>query len=183
MDQKARMETLDAFKSDKLQLLIASDVAARGLDIPAVSHVFNFDVPTPAEDYVHRIGRTGRAGRSGVAITLAAPAEGKYIDAITKLIGKDIPEAKLPGDAVAAAAAPRANEAPAERPARGRRGATRGGRTDSNGDARPPRREPRPQREDAPEWSDRKVEGIDADSPFGADGPIPAFLLRPSRVG
>jgi superfamily II DNA/RNA helicase len=178
------METLDAFKSDKLKLLIASDVAARGLDIPAVSHVFNFDVPTHAEDYVHRIGRTGRAGRSGVAITLAAPAEGKYIDAITKLIGKDIPEAKLSGDAVAnATAAPPSDEAPAERPTRGRRGATRGGRTASNGDARPPRREPRPPREDAPEWSDRKVEGIDADSPFGADGPIPAFLLRPTRVG
>ncbi len=193
MDQKARMETLDAFKSDKLQLLIASDVAARGLDIPAVSHVFNFDVPTHAEDYVHRIGRTGRAGRSGVAVTLAAPAEGKYVDAITKLIHKDIPEAKLSGDAVAAASAD--GEEPAqERPARGRRGATRGrtegsrpeaparARAESNGDARPPRREPRPSRDEEPAWSDRKVEGIDADSPFGADGPIPAFLLRPTRV-
>ena len=73
MDQKSRMETLDAFKTGKLQLLIASDVAARGLDIPAVSHVFNFDVPTHAEDYIHRIGRTGRAGRSGISITLATP--------------------------------------------------------------------------------------------------------------
>ena len=204
MDQKSRMETLDAFKSDKLQLLIASDVAARGLDIPAVSHVFNFDVPTHAEDYVHRIGRTGRAGRSGVAITLASSAEGKYVDAITKLIHKDIPEAKLPGD-VAPVAEGNADEAPAERPARGRRGATRGrsegaartrseaaapsqsenaagGRTSSNSDARPPRRDSRPSRDGTPDWSDRKVDGIDADSPFGADGPIPAFLLRPSRV-
>ena len=74
MDQTSRMETLDAFKTDKLTLLVATDVAARGLDIPAVSHVFNFDVPTHADDYVHRIGRTGRAGRSGVAVTLAAPA-------------------------------------------------------------------------------------------------------------
>ena len=73
MDQKSRMETLDAFKTDKLKLLVASDVAARGLDIPAVSHVFNFDVPTHAEDYIHRIGRTGRAGRSGISITLATP--------------------------------------------------------------------------------------------------------------
>ncbi|MGN6486569.1 MAG: DEAD/DEAH box helicase [Devosia sp.] len=203
MDQKARMETLDAFKSDKLKLLIASDVAARGLDIPAVSHVFNFDVPTHAEDYVHRIGRTGRAGRSGVAVTLASPAEGKYVDAITKLIHKDIPEGKLPGDVSPASSASRTEEAPAERPSRGRRGATRGRPEGANGDARPhrdeprqthhesrphreeprqPRREPRPPRDEAPEWSDRKVEGIDAASPFGADGPIPAFLLRPTRV-
>src|SRR5690606_23529542 len=115
---------LDAFKSDKLKLLIASDVAARGLDIPAVSHVFNFDVPTHAEDYVHRIGRTGRAGRSGVAVTLASSAEAKYVDAITKLIHKDIPEAKLPGDV--APPSPGSDDEAAERPARGRRGATRG---------------------------------------------------------
>src|SRR5690606_22466562 len=81
--------------------LVASDVAARGLDIPAVSHVFNFDVPTHAEDYVHRIGRTGRAGRSGSAITLVGPSEGKYVDAITTLIGRqidwiDTPAAKAP---------------------------------------------------------------------------------------
>src|SRR5690606_37448311 len=91
MDQKSRMETLDAFKHDRLALLIASDVAARGLDIPAVSHVFNFDVPTHAEDYIHRIGRTGRAGRSGISITLATPSDGKYIDSITRLIQRDIP--------------------------------------------------------------------------------------------
>ncbi len=88
--RRAVPETLDAFKTDKLQLLVASDVAARGLDIPAVSHVFNFDVPTHAEDYVHRIGRTGRAGRSGTSITLAAPSDGKYLDAIVKLIQHDI---------------------------------------------------------------------------------------------
>jgi len=70
MDQRARTMTLQAFRDNKLTLLVASDVAARGLDIPMVSHVFNFDVPTHAEDYVHRIGRTGRAGRSGKAFTL-----------------------------------------------------------------------------------------------------------------
>ncbi|MEO8883499.1 MAG: DEAD/DEAH box helicase, partial [Devosia sp.] len=91
MDQKSRTETLDAFKTSKLTLLIASDVAARGLDIPAVSHVFNFDVPTHAEDYIHRIGRTGRAGRAGTSITLATPSDGKYLDAIVKLIQRDIP--------------------------------------------------------------------------------------------
>src|SRR5690606_36127144 len=90
MDQKSRMETLDAFKSNKLTLLVASDVAARGLDIPAVSHVFNFDVPVHAEDYVHRIGRTGRAGRSGVAYTFVSSADTKHLEAILKLIQKPI---------------------------------------------------------------------------------------------
>ena len=74
MDQRSRMATLDDFRNNRLTLLVASDVAARGLDIPAVSHIFNFDVPTHAEDYIHRIGRTGRAGRVGTAITIATPA-------------------------------------------------------------------------------------------------------------
>ena len=74
-----------------MTLLIASDVAARGLDIPAVSHIFNFDVPHHADDYVHRIGRTGRAGRSGTAITIVAPADQKNVAAIEKLIGQTIP--------------------------------------------------------------------------------------------
>ncbi|MEQ1901514.1 MAG: DEAD/DEAH box helicase, partial [Devosia sp.] len=95
MDQKSRTETLDAFKTNKLTLLVASDVAARGLDIPAVSHVFNFDVPTHAEDYIHRIGRTGRAGRAGTSITLASSSDGKYLDAITRLIQLDIPPMAL----------------------------------------------------------------------------------------
>src|SRR5690606_24371510 len=90
MDQKSRMDTLDRFRSGSLAILVASDVAARGLDIPAVSHVYNFDVPTHAEDYVHRIGRTGRAGRSGSAITLVAPSESKYVDAIMTLIQRKI---------------------------------------------------------------------------------------------
>ena len=90
MDQRSRTMTLQAFRDDKLQLLVASDVAARGLDIPAVSHVFNFDVPIHAEDYVHRIGRTGRAGRSGRSFTLVTKSDKKYLDAIEALIGKDI---------------------------------------------------------------------------------------------
>ncbi|KAA0970542.1 DEAD/DEAH box helicase [Aureimonas fodinaquatilis] len=90
MDQRARTMTLQAFKDNKLTLLVASDVAARGLDIPAVSHVFNFDVPTHAEDYVHRIGRTGRAGRSGKSFTIVTKADKKYLDAIEKMIAKDI---------------------------------------------------------------------------------------------
>ncbi|MBB4000367.1 DEAD/DEAH box helicase [Aureimonas pseudogalii] len=90
MDQRARTMTLQAFRDNKLTLLVASDVAARGLDIPMVSHVFNFDVPIHAEDYVHRIGRTGRAGRSGKSFTLVTKSEKKYLDAIESLIGKSI---------------------------------------------------------------------------------------------
>ena len=90
MDQRSRMAMLDDFKNDRVTLMVASDVAARGLDIPAVSHVFNYDVPIHAEDYVHRIGRTGRAGRAGKSFTLVPPGDDKYVDAITDLIGKKI---------------------------------------------------------------------------------------------
>jgi superfamily II DNA/RNA helicase len=84
MDQKARMETLDAFRAGKIAFLAASDVAARGLDIPEVSHVFNFDVPWAGDDYVHRIGRTGRAGRAGTSLTLVAPDDLKLLKDIEK---------------------------------------------------------------------------------------------------
>jgi superfamily II DNA/RNA helicase len=91
MDQPSRTAALDQFRKNEVTLLVASDVAARGLDIPAVSHIFNFDVPHHPDDYVHRIGRTGRAGRSGTAITVVAPAEQKSVAAIEKLIGQTIP--------------------------------------------------------------------------------------------
>ena len=90
MDQRARMQSLDAFRNGEVSLLVCSDVAARGLDIPAVSHVFNFDVPTHAEDYVHRIGRTARAGRTGTAISIVTRSDQKYIDEIEKLIQSKI---------------------------------------------------------------------------------------------
>ena len=90
MDQSARMASLDAFKNGDVALIVCSDVAARGLDIPDVSHVFNFDVPTHAEDYVHRIGRTGRAGRSGTALTIVTREDTKYIDGIQKLTSEKI---------------------------------------------------------------------------------------------
>lgn len=90
MDQTSRTATLNGFRDNKISLLVASDVAARGLDIPDVSHVFNFDVPVNAEDYVHRIGRTGRAGRTGVAYMIVVPTEQKGFDAIEKLIGQNI---------------------------------------------------------------------------------------------
>lgn len=92
MTQSARLAALEEFKNGESPLLIASDVAARGLDIPSVSHVFNFDVPSNAEDYVHRIGRTGRAGREGKAFTLAVPNDDdkKLVKAVEELIGAPI---------------------------------------------------------------------------------------------
>ena len=98
MDQSSRMKTLAAFRANELTILIASDVAARGLDIPDVSHVFNFDVPTHSEDYVHRIGRTGRAGREGHAFTMVTREESKQLKGVVDLIKKDIPYFDL-GDA------------------------------------------------------------------------------------
>jgi superfamily II DNA/RNA helicase len=90
MEQSARMAALDKFRQGEATLLVASDVAARGLDIPDVSHIFNFDVPHHADDYVHRIGRTGRAGKTGIAITIVAPSDTKSLAAIEKLIGQSI---------------------------------------------------------------------------------------------
>jgi superfamily II DNA/RNA helicase len=96
LDQSVRTKTLDGFRDGSVHLLVASDVAARGLDIPAVSHVFNFDVPSHPEDYVHRIGRTGRAGRLGKAYTIATPNDAKYLAAVTALIKREIPVGALP---------------------------------------------------------------------------------------
>ena len=88
LDQSMRMKTLASFRSGELKLLVASDVAARGLDIPDVSHVFNYDVPHTADDYVHRIGRTGRAGRTGEAYMIVTPADDRSLDKVIKLIKK-----------------------------------------------------------------------------------------------
>jgi superfamily II DNA/RNA helicase len=132
MDQPARMAALDQFRKGELPLLVASDVAARGLDIPEVSHVFNFDVPHHPDDYVHRIGRTGRAGRAGTAISIVTSLDHKSISAIEKLIGQAIPKAE--GDF--SPQAETSDDAPREQ--RSRRG--RGGRQRE----REPRRQQQP---------------------------------------
>ncbi len=143
MDQHARTAALDSFRAGSVALLVASDVAARGLDIPAVSHVFNYDVPHHAEDYVHRIGRTGRAGRSGHAYTLVAPGDEKSLSAIESLMG----------EAVTWEGAPVSEEGGGGERA-GRDRTPRRGRSSSSGrreasDAKPTR-EPRPAREARP---------------------------------
>ena len=106
LDQSVRTKTLDSFRSGELTFLVASDVAARGLDIPATSHIFNFDVPYHPDDYVHRIGRTGRAGRGGTALMLATSRDGKYVEAIEKLTKMTLERRALDGLAEASAARP-----------------------------------------------------------------------------
>ncbi len=96
LDQSIRTRILESFRDGKLKLLVASDVAARGLDIPSVSHVFNFDMPTHSEDYVHRIGRTGRAGREGKALSICVPSDEKYLSAIEELVKKEIRRIESP---------------------------------------------------------------------------------------
>ncbi len=99
--QSVRFATLEKFKANELRLLVCSDVAARGIDIGGLSHVFNFDVPHHAEDYVHRIGRTGRAGKEGRAFTIATPEDRLAVEAVEKLSGAPIPPVVIPGlDAV-----------------------------------------------------------------------------------
>jgi superfamily II DNA/RNA helicase len=140
LDQTSRTAALEAFRKGDAKLLIASDVAARGLDIPAVSHVFNFDVPHHADDYVHRIGRTGRAGLTGTAISLVAPIDSKSVAAIEKLMGMPIPwmdelaktDAKAEGSETSEPRQDRGNRRPqgerSQERSEGRSGRSRGGR-------------------------------------------------------
>src|ERR687891_383322 len=97
LDQAQRTKALDAFKAGEIDFLVATDVAARGLDIARLPCVINYDVPTHADDYIHRIGRTARAGREGRAFTLALPEEGRFVDASTKLTGKQMPRLEIGG--------------------------------------------------------------------------------------
>jgi len=207
MDQRSRMQALDRFRNNDVQLLVASDVAARGLDIPDVSHVFNFDVPHHPEDYVHRIGRTGRAGRSGYAAMLVTPGDQRSLGAIESLTGQPIEWEGEPLD-------PNAEEAPR----RGRRGESRSrdgkkpraegrrqeaGRAESGRDGRgrdrgrhagreaeptrPAEAAPRgPQRSQQPRAErghgrqERRED--DDDRVVGLGDHVPAFLLRPVRL-
>jgi superfamily II DNA/RNA helicase len=126
MDQHARMAALDSFRSGEMPILVASDVAARGLDIPAVSHVFNYDIPHHAEDYVHRIGRTGRAGRAGASFTLVGRGDEKSLVAIEKLIGQPVEwEGPSISDLPASESKPSRRRVQSDRSPRGRKGSTR----------------------------------------------------------
>ena len=145
LDQSLRTKTLDRFRAGELKILVASDVAARGLDVPAVSHVFNFDVPIHADDYVHRIGRTGRAGRSGPPICWPRHRDGKYIDAIEKITGQKLARREMMDIEVREESRPRRDD----RGGRGGRDRDRGrGGDGKHRDRRPPGgKYPRPGRQ------------------------------------
>jgi superfamily II DNA/RNA helicase len=174
LDQSARTAALDAFRNGEAKLLIASDVAARGLDIPAVSHIFNFDVPHHPDDYVHRIGRTGRAGLSGIAITIVAPIDSKSVAAIERLIGQTIPWMGEPAPAGTRESRPREGER-----------SHRGGRNRGHSRERNPQ-EPRPAQEPEraakpqpprPQPQRSQLQPQHAEESDGSH--LPAFLLRP----
>jgi superfamily II DNA/RNA helicase len=181
LDQSLRMKTLDRFRSGELQLLVASDVAARGLDIPDVSHVFNFEPPRHPEDYVHRIGRTGRAGRLGEAFTLIGPSNERALAAIEKLTGKAIEAATIEGVPNERLGDTR------DRGGRGRRAEElrqeRRERRPSQGADTPRERAPRPERESRAEREPRRAREHKHDSEpvLGFGDTTPAFLLRPTR--
>jgi superfamily II DNA/RNA helicase len=143
MDQMSRMATLDAFREGRITLLAASDVAARGLDIPDVSHIFNFDVPWQSDDYVHRIGRTGRAGKEGRSLTLVTPDDVKQLKDIEKMLGAPVTWMDDPPSAEDLASG-------ARRRGRGRRGGrgASGGEREARGGGRASRRsgQDRPER-------------------------------------
>jgi len=177
MSQSYRMETLERFRNGEITILVCSDVAARGIDVQGLSHVFLFDVPIHAEDYVHRIGRTGRAGMPGRAFTLATPDDAKFVAAVEKLIGKPITRFEIEdmktvelGDA----------EGGRRRRGRGRQDNRKGppGKPaaaqakpgNRQSDAKPPQRQRNP-RQSRDDTADKPVVGL--------GDHVPAFLLRP----
>ncbi|UDL90939.1 DEAD/DEAH box helicase [Mesorhizobium sp. PAMC28654] len=171
MDQRARMQMLANFRDGKLRYLVASDVAARGLDIPDVSHVFNYDVPIHAEDYVHRIGRTGRAGRSGKSFTIATKSDTKYIDAIERLIGTKIEWHD--GDLSTVVA----SESEDEAPRRGKGAPRRAGRKDDSKD----RGERKPRERHAKRNEDQAPEAVLDEQPVVAEAPVADIGERRAR--
>jgi superfamily II DNA/RNA helicase len=203
MDQSARTAALDQFRKGEIPLLVASDVAARGLDIPTTSHVFNFDVPHHPDDYVHRIGRTGRAGRAGTAISIVTPLDSKSVVAIEKLIGQSIPRAE--GDFTARSESDGESDQPRDRrpregsrrgrgkPQREREPRQAGSKRSSTPEApaphhaSTPRSEPKPhsepklRNEPKPRSDPRRV-ARETEAEPADHSHLPAFLLRPVRA-
>jgi len=186
MDQSARTAALEQFRKNEVTLLVASDVAARGLDIPDVSHIYNFDVPIHPDDYVHRIGRTGRAGRNGTAITIVAGSnDAKAVAAIEKLIGQTIPYMdKIAGTPAEPKHEPR--HEPRDEPRQMARPPQRGRHEHQRRPQQPERRPQQPP--PAPVARIEEARSRRAPQPVrklmddGDASHLPAFLLRPVPV-
>lgn len=203
MEQIDRMATLEKFKTDQAKYMVCSDVAARGIDIQGLSHVFNFDVPFNADDYVHRIGRTGRAGQRGKAFTLVTSREDKQLAAIHALIRKEIPLVDGMGVDTDGSASSKAPDAEAEAPAKPKRSRRR--RTDDKAEEAAPKpaqerpkaepaqpknlpngdgdSRPAPARGNNAAASKGKGRQSDKDTPKGLGDHVPAFLQKPLRQG
>jgi len=157
MDQSDRIAELDRFKKNDINILVASDVAARGLDVKGVSHVFNFDVPWQPDDYIHRIGRTGRAGAKGISITLATKEDSDQVAAIEKLVGQKIPRLGAP------AAEPRDKGETQRKPEAQRKSEPKKEQADKA-----------PAKAEQQKRPEKPKEPVDADSDW--NGPLPSFL-------
>jgi superfamily II DNA/RNA helicase len=181
MDQGSRIAELDRFKKGEINILVASDVAARGLDIKGVSHVINYDTPWHPDDYIHRIGRTGRAGATGRAFTLVTPEDEEAIGNVEKLTGLKIPVFDLTGgaaEAEPAAAAPAAAEpAPRERKERPKREKRREEPRQEREAEEPVQPSPEPVAKPVEAQRPRRDEQDDGD-PGDWNGPVPGFLTR-----
>ncbi|CAN5145751.1 hypothetical protein BH24PSE1_BH24PSE1_09350 [soil metagenome] len=178
MDQSDRIAEFDRFKNDEINILVASDVAARGLDVKGVSHVFNFDVPWQPDDYIHRIGRTGRAGATGIAITFATREDREAVSAIEKMLGQKIPTSEPEGAEPAARSSEPKQEKPPAKPEKRAR------------PERKSRKQPEAEREQPQEPKDKPPKAEEARpanapqrSPKAEDqndsewnGPLPGFL-------
>ena len=175
MEQRDRIAMLDKFKDGGINILVASDVAARGLDVKGVSHVFNYDAPWHPDDYIHRIGRTGRAGATGVAYTLVTKEDAEAIDGIEKLTGLKIERMGKAAPAVKAAPVAKAEAKPEAREPRTPREPRPPRETRAPRESRPPR-EPKPAAPSAPR---RPVaEPVDDGDEGSWNGPVPGFLSQ-----
>src|SRR5258706_733475 len=201
LDQSVRTRTLDAFRAGEIAILVASDVAARGLDIPAVSHIFNFDVPFQPDDYIHRIGRTGRAGRIGHAFMLVGPRDEKSVAAIEKLTGLPIERQVMEGLPEETPRPERTRDSHGRGAGR-QRGESRGRQRHGRSDHAPrhesvasapaeervavqhaPKPEPAPRAAQRPQLPQTSETRAPEARPAGHDASqLPAFLLRPIRL-
>jgi len=191
LDQRYRMEVLNGFKSNDIKLLVASDVAARGLDIPNVSHVFNYDVPIHSEDYVHRIGRTGRAGRNGWAFMLCMPHEEKHIDKIEDLVKHPIPRMDAPEVEIAdrRRKPKKDDDAKGEGNSKPKKSRSKkpkeeapavAAETAPKAEEKPQQQQPQAKKQRQPRGNDRKGGG---NRVVGMGDHVPAFILRNIRTG